>query len=109
MSTQQMTSADTAWLHMDRPTNPMVVNAVLWFDEHMDLERARAVIGERLVGRFPRFRQRVVEPRMHHSIADGIALARVLFSMTDEEPDAGIEPEGARGRSRGRLSGLVRR
>ena len=28
--------------------------------------------------------------RMHHSIADGIALARLLLSMTDERPDAGI-------------------
>ncbi len=44
---------------------------------------------------------------MHHSIADGIALARVLFSMTDEQPDAGIEPERADGHSRRRLAGLV--
>ena len=169
-----MSSADAAWLHMDRPTNFMVVNSVLWFDERMDVERGRAVIRERLVERFPRFRQRIVEPRlgvglpyweddpnfdldrhlhhialpapgdraalqalvgdlistpldhskplwdiylidgygsgmaqvirMHHSIADGIALARVLFSMTDEQPDAGIIRR-AGGRSvRGRLA-----
>ncbi len=30
--------------------------------------------------------------RMHHCIADGIALARVLLSLTDSDPDAGIAP-----------------
>jgi diacylglycerol O-acyltransferase / wax synthase len=29
---------------------------------------------------------------MHHCIADGIALARVLLSLTDADPDAGIAP-----------------
>src|SRR5581483_4201560 len=62
MSTQQMSSADAAWLHMDRPTNLMVVNSVLWFDGPLDLDRAREVVRERLVERFPRFRQRVIEP-----------------------------------------------
>ena len=64
MSRQRMSTADAAWLHMDRPTNLMVVNALLWFDEPLDLERARAVVRERLVERFPRFRQRIVEPRL---------------------------------------------
>ena len=31
--------------------------------------------------------------RMHHCIADGIALARVMLSLTDSEPDAPGEPE----------------
>ncbi len=157
-----MDSADAAWLHMDRPTSLMVVNGVLWFDEPLDAERVRDVIGKRLVAPYPRFRQRVVEPRMgvgrpaweddpnfdldrhihllslpapgdraalqklisdlmsmpldrsrplwdmylidgyergtalvsrmHHCIADGIALSRVLLSLTDDEPDAGIAP-----------------
>lgn len=178
MSKEQMTSADAAWLHMDRPTNLMVVNSVLWFDEPMNLDRAREVIGERLVERFPRFRQRVAEPRlgvgvpsweddpsfdldrhihhialpapgdqpalhelvgdlisgpldrskplwdvyiidgygagmalvarMHHSIADGIALARVLLSMTDDQPDAGIAPERPRANGNRRIDGLMR-
>lgn len=178
MNKQQMGSADAAWLHMDRPTNLMVVNSVLWFEEPMDLDRGREVIRERLVERFPRFRQRIAEPRagvglpyweddpnfdlerhlhhvalpapgdraaleelvsdlistpldrskplwdihvidgygsgmaqvtrMHHSIADGIALARVLLSMTDERPDAGIgEPADGRP-ARGRLAPVAR-
>jgi diacylglycerol O-acyltransferase len=149
-----MSSADAAWLHMDEPTNLMVITGALWFDQPVDWERAREVIRTRLVQPFPRFRQRVVEglmplsgphwedheqfdldlhlhrvalpppgdhaalqdlvadlmaepldpakplwhfhfvdglgdgsamiTRMHHCIADGIALARVLLSLTDE-------------------------
>jgi diacylglycerol O-acyltransferase / wax synthase len=152
-----MGSADAAWLRMDRPTNLMVVNSVMWFDEPIDRERLRAVLAERLVDRFPRFRRRVVEPlgvplweddphfdidrhihrlglpapggreqlqelaadlmampldrgkplwdmylvdgygqgaaviaRMHHCIADGIALTRVLLSLTDGAGDDGL-------------------
>ena len=176
MSKQQMNSADAAWLHMDRPTNLMVVNSVMWFDEPMDIERGKEVIRDRLVERFPRFRQRIVEQRvgvpsweddphfeldrhvhhigvpapgnraaleelvgdlmstpldrskplwdvyvidgyrggmalvtrMHHSIADGIALSRVLLSMTDDQPDAGIAPAVDGGAGGGRLGSLGR-
>jgi WS/DGAT/MGAT family acyltransferase len=159
MSAHAMTPADAAWLHMDRPTNAMVVNGVLWFDEPLDWDRCRDAFRDRLVARFDRFRQRVVEAptgprwqdfddfdlslhlhhvalpapgdrraledfvgdrvaapldrtrplweaylidgfgagsallmRIHHSVADGIALARVLLSLTDGgEPD-GVAP-----------------
>ncbi len=160
----RMSSADAAWLHMDRPTNLMVINAVLLFDEPLDSERLRRTIESRLVERYPRFRKRVVESRlpllapsfeddkdfalehhihhwalpapgddgalreligdmmttpldrskplwhvyvldnygsgcavivrMHHCIADGIALGRVMLSLTDSSRRAGIE--GAR-------------
>lgn len=156
----RMSSADTAWLHMERPTNLMVINTVLLFDEPVDWERVKDIIQERLVDRYPRFRQRVIESRlplrapkweedpdfaiehhmhhralpppgdraalqelvsdlmtmpldrnrplwhtylvdgfgdgaamitrMHHCIADGIALARVMLSLTDSEPDGEI-------------------
>ena len=159
---ENMSSADAAWLRMDRPTNLMVINSVLLFDEPVDWDRLRQIVDERLVQPFPRFRQRVVErggprggvqweddphfdidlhmhhralpppgdraalqelvgdlmaepldrsqalwhfymvdgygegaalyTRMHHCIADGIALARVLLSLTDAAPDAGIAP-----------------
>ncbi|HTP21008.1 MAG TPA: wax ester/triacylglycerol synthase family O-acyltransferase [Solirubrobacteraceae bacterium] len=161
MSTR-LSTADTAWLHMDRPTNLMVINSVELFDEPPDWERVKQIIQTRLVDRYPRFRQRVVESRlplrparwegdpdfslehhvhrlalpapgdqaalqelvgdlmtmpldrnrplwhtylvegfgegaaiinrMHHCIADGIALARVMLSLTDADPDAGIGP-----------------
>jgi diacylglycerol O-acyltransferase / wax synthase len=161
MSTR-LSSADTAWLHMDRPTNLMVINSVELFDEPLDWERFKQIIQTRLVDRYPRFRQRVVESRVpfraarweddpdfslehhlhhralpapgdraalqellgdlmtmpmdrnrplwhtyvvegfgdgtaiinrfHHCIADGIALARVMLSLTDSRPDAGVAP-----------------
>lgn len=176
---ERMPSADAAWLRMDRPTNLMIINGVLLFDEPLDWALVREIVRERFVERYPRFRQRVVrsggprggafweddphfdldvhlhrralpapgdratlqelvgdlmtEPldpakplwnfylidgygtgcalyaRMHHCIADGIALARVLLSLTDSTPDAGIEPaeelEAAHGH--GRLGSLL--
>ena len=157
-----MSSADSAWLHMDRPTNLMVVHAVLWFDQPLDWGLVRALLDKRLVRQFQRFRQRVVEPplpfdtptweddprfrleshlhrvalpapgdeqmlqeliadtmpmpldhgqalwqvhlidrygpgsamlfRVHHCMADGIAMARVMLSLGDDVGDAGIAP-----------------
>ncbi len=162
MTREQMSNADAAWLHMDRPTNLMVITSVMWFDRSLDGARIREVVSERLVKRYVRFRQRVVESRvplraphwqddadfdlerhlhhralpapggdaelqelvgelmsmpldrakplwdmyivdgyrggsalvsrMHHCIADGIALVRVMLSLTDAQPDAGIAP-----------------
>ncbi len=153
----RLPSADAAWLHMDRPTNLMVINSVMLFDERLDERRLRETIQRRLVEAYPRFRERVVESqlplrgpsfeedphfdldhhlhrrglpepgdeaalrelvgdliatpldhakplwdmylierpgtrhalvvRMHHCIADGIALARVLLSLTDTAPE----------------------
>ncbi|MGE5408153.1 MAG: wax ester/triacylglycerol synthase family O-acyltransferase [Syntrophothermus sp.] len=150
-TTHTMPAADAAWLHMDRPTNPMVVNSLVRLAETPDYGRVAEVIEERLVARFPRFRQRVVDPpgrppafeddpffdienhlhrrplpapgdrralegmvgdlitppidpgkplwhayllegygdgaavlwRIHHSLADGIALAQVMLSIAD--------------------------
>jgi diacylglycerol O-acyltransferase / wax synthase len=64
MSSQRMSNADAAWLHMDRPTNLMVVNGLMWLDGPVDAERVKAIVRERLVERFPRFRQRIAEPRL---------------------------------------------
>jgi diacylglycerol O-acyltransferase / wax synthase len=158
MARARITTADVAWLHMDRPTNHMVVNSVMWFDEPVDWERLRLLYEERLLEPYPKFRQRVAEPRLplgrrfweddpdfdldrhlirtrlpapgdraalhryvseqmsrpldrdrplweahlidgydggaavytriHHAVADGIALVRLLMSMTDDRPDA---------------------
>jgi diacylglycerol O-acyltransferase / wax synthase len=151
-----MPSADAAWLRMDRAENLMVITSVLWFEQPLPLEPLRALLRERLVDRFPRYTQRVVDGgllggphweddedfdldlhvhhialpapggrdelqelvsdlmatpldrsrplwhvyvvdgyegggalvmRMHHCIADGIALARVMLSLTDPSPE----------------------
>ncbi len=153
---QRMSNADVAWLHMDRPTNLMVINSVMLFDRHLDSERLREVIAARLLTPYPRFRAIVSESRlalrgpsfqtdpnfdldrhlhhlglpepgdeqslrelmsdlvatpldhgkplwdiylldrpgggqallvrMHHCIADGIALAQVMLGLTDPAP-----------------------
>jgi len=154
---ENMSTVDTAWLHMERPTNLMMITGIMTFDAPLDLQRLKALFEQRLL-RFDRFRQRVVDPqrplrgprweldphfdlnahvrriglpapgdkaalenlvsdlmstpldfskplwqfhlvenfgagcalvgRLHHSIADGIALVRVLLSLTDETADA---------------------
>lgn len=146
-----MPPADAAWLHMDRRTNPMVVNSLVMLGATPDLDAVAELLERRLVAPFPRFRQRVSDPlgrpafeddlsfeihshlhrlalptpgdqaalealvgdlitppldpnrplwqlyliegyeggsavlwRIHHCIADGIALTRVLLSLVDE-------------------------
>lgn len=188
MASTRMSTADVAWLHMDRPTNNMVVNGVMWFDEPVDWSRLRQVFEERFLAPYPKFRQKVVEPtlslgrlrweddpafdldqhliparlpapgdraalhryvsqhmsrpldrdrplweahlidgyeggsavfhRIHHSIADGIALIRLLLSMTDDQPeealfqpadgDAPSRTRSLTGRARGLVSDAVR-
>jgi diacylglycerol O-acyltransferase len=162
-----LSSADTAWLHMDRPTNLMVINSLLLFNEPVDWERVKEITQCRLVDRYPRFRQCVVESRvplrtpkweddpdyalehhmhhlalpapgdaaalqelvsdlmmmpldrnrplwhtymidgfgdgaamicrMHHCIADGIALAQVMLSLTDAEAQPETDPTSTDG------------
>jgi diacylglycerol O-acyltransferase len=62
MLSEPLSNVDAAWLHMEDPTNLMMVTGVLLFDEPIDFGRLRAVVAERLL-RWPRFIQRVVEPR----------------------------------------------
>mgnify|MGYP001335283176 CR=1 FL=1 len=182
-----MSHTDAAWLHMDQPTNLMVITGVNWFEATPDWDRFRELVRERLVDPYPRFRQRVVEGtpplagphweedpnfdidlhlhhvalpapndrvalarlvgditstpldpaqalwqihmvdglgsgaavvyRIHHCIADGIALSRVLLSLADQEPgvdarpiEAGPGPDtsGGGGGALSRLTGPVR-
>ena len=61
MTRHRMAAGDAAWLHMDRRTNRMIVNSVMWFDEPLDWAAVRALLQTRLIDRFPRFSQRVVD------------------------------------------------
>ena len=61
---ERMDPADVAWLHMDRPTNLMVVNTVLWFDVPIDQASVLQAFQERVVSRFRRFRQRAADPAL---------------------------------------------
>lgn len=149
-----MSNVDKAWLEMDSPANLMIINGVMLFDGIIEFEKFASILQQRLVGRFARFQQRIVESppgtgrlywendpyfdlrshirhialpapgntqtlqrlvgelmsapldrnkplwrfylienveggcavfgRIHHCIADGIALIQVLLSLTDE-------------------------
>jgi diacylglycerol O-acyltransferase / wax synthase len=56
---EKMSSVDTAWLRMDRPTNLMMIVGVLIFEGAVDYERLKSTIASRLAP-LRRFRQRVV-------------------------------------------------
>ena len=57
---EAMSRVDTAWLRMERPTNPMMITGVLMFDEQMSLPRLKRVIQQRFLS-YARFRQKPVE------------------------------------------------
>jgi WS/DGAT/MGAT family acyltransferase len=54
-----MSRVDTAWLRMERPTNPMMITGVLMFAEPMSLDRLKRVVKERFLS-YRRFRQKAV-------------------------------------------------
>jgi diacylglycerol O-acyltransferase / wax synthase len=156
MATHHMSAVDSAWLRMDQPGNLLVINSVMWSAEQTDFTELAKVVEDRMINRFPRFRQRpqparvplgradwvddedfdperhyryVTLPapgdqaaleayvssqtgnplptdrplweihfisgfdggtaslfRIHHAVADGISLMRVVLSLTDEGP-----------------------
>ncbi len=168
MGRQPLSNVDAAWLHMEEPTNLMMITGFFQFDRPLDFERIKQTLEVRFL-KFRRFRQRVVESRLplrppqweddrhfdldahlhrvalpapadqaammemindlvatpldfhrplwqfhyienapegpilfcrlHHCIADGIALMHVLLSLCDEDADAPW-PEPAPARSR---------
>ena len=56
---EALSGADAAWFRMESSTNLMVVNAILFFDEPLDLETLHEIVEQRLLT-IPRFKQRVV-------------------------------------------------
>lgn len=161
---ERMSGVDTAWLRMDRPSNLMMIVAVLVFDRRPDFRRLKRTLGARL-STYRRFRQKAIldatggwwedDPaydldrhvsrarlagargtvelrqlvarlaerpldhrrplwqftlvenygegaaliaRIHHCIADGIALVGVMLSLTDAAPKAPIGPTPRRPR-----------
>ncbi|WP_226468355.1 WS/DGAT/MGAT family O-acyltransferase [Luteimonas panaciterrae] len=57
---EAMSRVDTAWLRMERATNPMMITGVLMFEEQMSLERLKQVIDKRFLS-YSRFRQKAVD------------------------------------------------
>lgn len=60
MTTVPIAASDLTWLNMDKATNLMVVNGLMWFDEEPDWDAVRRVVQERLVDRYPVLRRRPV-------------------------------------------------
>ncbi len=57
---EPMSRVDTAWLRMERPTNPMMITGVLMFAEPMSLVQLKKVIQQRFLA-YARFRQKPVD------------------------------------------------
>lgn len=57
---EAMSRVDTAWLRMERPTNPMMITGVLMFAEPMSLDKLRSVVDKRFLD-YARFRQKAVD------------------------------------------------
>jgi len=88
------------------PGDRVALEAFLADRMAMPLDRARALWDFYFVDGYGE--GCAVVARMHHAIADGIALARVLFSLTDAGPEPGISGNTLECRSAGTRSGLVR-
>ena len=54
-----MSNVDAAWLHMESPTNLMLICGVMAFREKLDFGELKELIEDRLLP-FERFRQKVV-------------------------------------------------
>ena len=68
---EPMSRVDTAWLRMERPTNPMMITGVLMFAEQMSLAQLKKVIQQRFLS-YARFRQKPVEGATGaHWVEDG--------------------------------------
>lgn len=152
-ATRRLGAVDAMWLGVDRPNNLMVITSVVLLESAPDWDAVERLIRDRVVGRYPVFRQRPVSSpiavgrpswrddddfdlgrhvhrvslpgggdarlqafigeracvpfdrshplwevylvdgygtgaalvcRSHHSLADGLALTRVLLSLTDD-------------------------
>ena len=57
---EAMSKVDTAWLRMERPSNPMMITGVLMFNERMDIQRLRRLVTQRFLA-YERFTQKPVE------------------------------------------------
>jgi len=64
-----LTYVDTAWLHMEDPTNLMMVTGIFIFARPLDFTRVRDTLLGRMADRFPRLRHRV---KQHGSSAQWV-------------------------------------
>lgn len=70
-SPETMSNVDTAWWHMERPTNLMMITGVMTLAQPIEFEEMHRIYEQRLL-RFDRFRQRVVDSRAAGQPAVGV-------------------------------------
>jgi len=58
---EAMSRVDTAWLRMEKPTNPMMITGVLMFETPLDLTALKQLVANRFLAGYKRFRQRAVD------------------------------------------------
>ena len=84
---ERMSSVDTAWLRMDRPTNLMMICGVLIFGERLTLARLKATLSDRFL-RFARFRTRVrFRLQILNCLAEALGARAGHFRAQRIEPD----------------------
>jgi len=78
LSKIRLDHVDLAWLRMDDPTNPMLITVVMRFQGQIDDERLIETL-EFHLGRYRRFRQRIVQPKrlFHRAYWDDVPGYRV--------------------------------
>lgn len=85
---QHMGVQDALWLEMDRPSNLMVVDSLIWTDEPIDWDRFTEVVRERLWDRYRVFRSVAVhdEDGWHWEERSDAMLDSHLTHVTLPEP-----------------------
>ncbi|MBD2759472.1 DUF1298 domain-containing protein [Yimella sp. cx-573] len=83
---------DELWLTMDRPTNLMIIDSLVWLEQAPKWPALRAIIRDRMVDRYPVFRchPQEIDGRMHWVADADFRLARhvrkaKLGAPVDEE------------------------
>lgn len=87
---ETLTPIDTAWLHMEDPSNLMMVTGVLTFSGKIDLATFKHTFSERLL-RYERFGQRVVQgstplQRPHWRTDRSLAVDAHVHAIALEDP-----------------------
>jgi len=88
---ESMRGVDAAWLHMDEPTNLMVINGLMFFESPMKRATLEEILKIRLL-KSKRFRQRVTKKKWFLATPLGETLPQVDMSYHLQEmtlPDPG--------------------
>jgi WS/DGAT/MGAT family acyltransferase len=90
MTSERMSSVDTAWLHMDEPGNPADIVGLLTFDGRVSYDALKKIVEDRLL-KYRRFKQRIVEIDGHPAWEDDSAfrIERHLMRYDNNGPLTG--------------------